>query len=65
MTVYVEKARANEPYSWAVYNGQMLISRHRKKSAAKQSAMQVARRSGAPLKEQMQDGSWRTVRSYR
>lgn len=64
MTVYVEKASPSEKYSWRVYNGQMLMSRHRKKSAAMREARKIAKRSGAALKEQMQDGTWRTSRNY-
>jgi hypothetical protein len=64
MTVYVEKARPTEPYSWVVLNGNVVVSRHQKKARAKERAFRYARERGAVVKEQLTDGTWRTTRNY-
>lgn len=64
MTVYIEKAGPNDRENWHVFNGNVRISRHRKKSTAKDRALSYARERGAVVKEQMQDGTWRTIRNY-
>ena len=64
MTIYIEKAGPMAQYDWVVYNGNRRISQHYKKSAAKDSAFRTARSSNAVVKEQMADGTWRTVRNY-
>lgn len=64
MTLYIEKAEPAAQYNWIVYNGNRKYSQHNKKSAAKRSALKKARSSGAVVKEQMADGTWRTIRNY-
>jgi hypothetical protein len=63
-TIYIEKAGWDAQYDWDVYHGNRRLSSHYKKSAAKRNAVSEARQRNAVLKEQMTDGTWRTVRSY-
>lgn len=64
MTVYVEKAQPTERYNWVVYNGNIEVSSHLKKAAAVDRALSYARAHNAVVKEQMTDGTWRTIRNY-
>jgi hypothetical protein len=64
MTVFVEKAKPTERYSWIVYSGNQRISEHRKKKRALQEAEEVGRQRDAVVREQMQDGTWQTRRNY-
>lgn len=67
MTVYIEKhdsGRVNWRVKVGEGRGAVVKSQHRLKRAAKQAGMQLARKRGETLKEQMQAGYWRTVRQY-
>lgn len=64
MTVYVEKAPPTSRYKWCVYHGRVKVSNHHKKSAALDKAFAFAREREAVLKEQLTDGTWRTIRNY-
>lgn len=67
MTVYIEKIETGR-YNWKVQvgsgRGARIKSRHKYKRRAKAKAKQLAASRGDVLKEQMQAGYWRTVRSY-
>jgi hypothetical protein len=68
MTVYIKKLEDNSRYNWRVQTGKgrgaRVKSRHYKKAQAKQTGRRIAKKRGDVLKEQMQWGGWRTVRSY-
>jgi hypothetical protein len=68
MTVYVEKLGDNSRYNWRVKvgkgRGSRIKSRHRLKRRALQRGKAIASDRGDILKEQLQWGGWRTVRSY-
>jgi hypothetical protein len=68
MTVYIEKLEGTKRYNWRVKvgsgRGSRVLSRHYKKQQALQTGRVEARKRNATLKEQMQWGGWRTVRSY-
>lgn len=68
MTVVIESAKNNSRYNWRVQVGQgrgsVIKSQHYKKQAAKREAKKLARKRGDVLKERMQWGGIRTVRSY-
>lgn len=67
MTVFIEK-NDDGRYKWIVRvgrgRGSVIKSRHRKKARAKSKARKIAKKRGDKLKEQMNYGTWRTVRSY-
>lgn len=67
MTVYVKQV-SNGQYKWRVQvgngRGARVKSRHKLKRRAKSKARKLAQQRGDVLKEQMDAGYWRTVRSY-
>lgn len=68
MTVYIKRVAEGSRYNWRVQvgngRGAVVKSRHYLKRQAKQAGRELARERNDVLKEQMQAGFWRTVRSY-
>lgn len=62
--VYVEKAGPSSRYKWSVYRGRVRVSDHYKKANARQAAFDHGREHNAIVKEQLTDGTWRTIRNY-
>lgn len=67
MTVYIKQTDGGQ-YKWRVQvgsgRGARVKSRHKYKRRAKAKGKSLAQQRGDVLKEQMDAGYWRTVRSY-